>query len=120
MSTLAPYNGHVETALITHVPGSIYEYVTFLVGLTLLLPHPDQTRETATLALVAGAAVGVFGDLAAVAEASAPLEATWEPDPSDRAVYARLGAAHRAFADAVVEPFRLLDRAAAGAPEVPA
>ena len=71
-------------------------------------------------ALVAGAAVGVFDDLAAAAEAAAPHAGRIEPDTADHAVYARLHAVHRGFEDAVVAPYRALDRLFAPSPEVPA
>jgi xylulokinase len=62
-------------------------------------------------ALVAGVAVGAVDDLAAAAAAGAPRTASWAPEPADRAVYARLQAAQRGFADALAEPFRALEAA---------
>jgi xylulokinase len=60
-------------------------------------------------ALVAGAAVGVFDDLATAADAAAPHAGLIEPVAADHAVYGRLREVHRAFEDAVVEPYRALD-----------
>jgi xylulokinase len=61
-------------------------------------------------ALVAGAAVGAFDDLAAAAEAAAPEAGAVEPVAEDHATYVRLHAVHRAFEDAVAEPSRELER----------
>ena len=59
-------------------------------------------------ALVAGAAVGLFGDLAEAAERlTAPRERV-DPVAADTAVYERLGAAHRGFGDALAPPYREL------------
>jgi xylulokinase len=71
-------------------------------------------------ALVAGAAVGVFEDLAAAAEAAAPHGDLIEPGAADHETYTRLYEVHRAFEDSVAAPFRALDRTLATGPEVPA
>jgi len=61
-------------------------------------------------ALVAGAAVGLFDDLVAAADAAAPCVRLAEPIAADHMVYERLYEVHRAFEDAVVAPYRALDR----------
>jgi xylulokinase len=61
-------------------------------------------------ALVAGAAVGTFDELAAAAEAAAPEAGVVEPVAEDHATYGRLHELHRAFEDAVAAPSRALDR----------
>jgi xylulokinase len=71
-------------------------------------------------ALVAGAAVGVFDDLATAADAAAPRAALVDPIAADHAVYERLYDVHRAFEDAVVAPYRALDRLLATDVEVTA
>ena len=71
-------------------------------------------------ALVAGAAVGVFDDLASAAEAGAPHAGVVEPVAADYETYVRLHAVHRAFEAAVAEPSRALDQLLTDSQEVPA
>ena len=68
-------------------------------------------------ALVAGAAVGIYGDLAAAAAAATPAGEIVEPVERDHAVYRRLAAVQRELSDAVTGPCRSLQRVLAAEPE---